>query len=134
MNFRCLGHQEVADRKRQWDNGRGFLNVWLVGVDPLSNEGNMSVTVLSYPSDCDERMADYFVAIALIDVIEACDVKEAGFVFEIEEHDAPPTLGGWETQADRVPDDKDRLGVGEIRCFSSSEAAFGSDPGAFEGH
>jgi len=94
----------------------------------------VTVAVLSDTTDGHEWMADDFVSIALVDVVEAGDVEEACLVFEVEEHDAPSALCGREAETDGVSDDKDGFSMVEVRCFGGGEPTTRSNPSTFERH
>ena len=96
----------------------------VVGVDGVGDEGGVILAALDFADDGGELGEDDAVTVFLVGVVEAGDVHESGFIFEVEEYDSFAGRGGRHSEADGVADDEGFCAVGELAGFDGGDAAF----------
>lgn len=105
----------------------------VVGVDGVGDEGRVVLTALNFADDGGEPGEDNAVSVLLVSVVEAGDIHQSGFVFEVKEHNAFAGGGGRHPEADRVANDEGFGTVRELAGRGGGDSAFGLNAGPFVG-
>ena len=102
-----LCHEKVRCHKRQgqWVATLSFQK-GPIGIDSMCQKREMAIPILRLAHKRDVWVADHFVAIALVNIVEASDIEHAGLIFEIEKHYSPTALSWRKAQADGISHDK----------------------------
>lgn len=105
----------------------------VVGVDGVGDEGGVVLAALDFADDGGEPGEDDAVSVLLVGVVEAGDIHESGFVFEVKEDNTFAGGGGRHAKADRVANDERFGTVRELAGLGGGDSAFGLNAGAFIG-
>jgi hypothetical protein len=105
----------------------------VVGVDGVGDERGVVLAALDFADHRGEPGEDDAMSELLVGVVEAGDIHESGFIFEIKEDHTLSGGGGRHAKADRVANDEGFGTMRELASLGGGDAAFGFDTGAFIG-
>lgn len=94
----------------------------------------MSLTILHGDPHHNIGVRDKRVAVFEIDIIEASDIQDACFIFEIEKHNPFPTTGRGHSQSQWISNDHQMVTYGSLLRIEGGEYSFGSNPFTLVAH